>query len=55
MAHYFYQYILFDLLTLPFIILGAYLGIIIVKRLSEKTYRWFIITMTIIAAIFMLV
>jgi uncharacterized protein len=47
--------IFFDLLTLPFIILGAYLGIVIVKRLSEKTYRWFIIVMTIIAAIFMLV
>ena len=47
--------ILFDLLALPFIILGAYLGIIIVKRLSEKTYRWFIISMTIIAAIFMLI
>ena len=45
---------LFDLLTLPFIILGAYLGIIIIKRLSEKTYRWFIISMTITAALFML-
>jgi uncharacterized membrane protein YfcA len=45
---------LFDLLTLPFIVLGAYLGIIIVKKLSEKTYRWFIIAMTIIAAVFML-
>ncbi|HKZ38705.1 MAG TPA: sulfite exporter TauE/SafE family protein [Chryseolinea sp.] len=45
---------LFDLLTLPFIILGAYLGIIIVKKLSEKMYRWFIISMTIIAALFML-
>jgi uncharacterized protein len=46
---------LFDLLALPFIILGAYLGIIIVKQLSEKTYRWFIIIMTIVAAIFMLI
>ncbi len=45
---------LFDLLTLPFIILGAYLGIIIVKKLSEQTYRWFIISMTIVAALFML-
>jgi hypothetical protein len=45
---------LFDLTTLPFIIFGAYLGIIIVKKLSEKTYRWFIIVMTIIAAVFML-
>jgi uncharacterized protein len=46
---------LFDLLALPLIILGAYLGIIIVKQLSEKTYRWFIIIMTIVAAIFMLI
>jgi uncharacterized membrane protein YfcA len=45
---------LFDLITLPFIILGAFLGIIVVKKLSEKTYRWFIIGMTIIAALFML-
>ena len=36
------------------IILGAYLGIIIVKKLSERTYRWFIIVMTLIAAFFML-
>jgi uncharacterized membrane protein YfcA len=45
---------LFDLLTIPFIILGAYLGIIIVKKLSEKMYRWFIVSMTIVAALFML-
>ena len=45
---------LFDLLTLPVIIFGAYLGIIIVKKLSEKMYRWFIISMTIVAALFML-
>jgi uncharacterized membrane protein YfcA len=46
---------LLDLCTLPLIILGAYLGIVIVKKLSEKTYRWFIIVMTLIAAFFMLV
>lgn len=46
--------ILLGLLTLPMIILGAYLGIIIVKKLSEKAYRWFIIAMTLIAALFML-
>lgn len=46
---------LLDFSTLPMILLGAYLGIVIVKRLSEKTYRWFIIVMTLIAAFFMLV
>jgi uncharacterized membrane protein YfcA len=47
--------VLLDLSTLPLIILGAYLGIIIVKKLSERTYRWFIIVMTLVAAFFMLV
>ncbi len=46
---------LFNLLAIPFIIVGAYFGIIIVKQLSERTYRWFIIFMTIIAAVFMLI
>jgi uncharacterized membrane protein YfcA len=47
--------VLLDLSTLPLILLGAYLGIIIVKKLSERTYRWFIIVMTLVAAFFMLV
>jgi len=42
-----------DLLTLPAIVLGAYLGIFIVSKLSEQVYRWFIISMTLIAAAFM--
>lgn len=46
---------LFDLLTLPFIIAGAYFGIVIVQKLSEQMYRWFIIIMTIVAAVFMLI
>lgn len=45
---------LLDLMTLPVIMLGAYLGIVVVRNLSEKMYRWFIITMTIVAALFML-
>lgn len=46
---------LLDLTTLPFIALGAWLGILIVKSLPENAYRWFIIGMTLIAAIVMLV
>lgn len=42
-----------DLATLPFIGLGAFLGIVIVKRIRDKAYRWFIIVMTVIAALFM--
>ena len=45
---------LLDLTTIPLIALGAWLGILIVKNLNEKTYRWFIIAMTLIAAAFML-
>jgi uncharacterized membrane protein YfcA len=47
--------LLLDLMTIPFIVLGAWLGIVIVKNLSEKTYKWFIIVMTIISAIYMLI
>ena len=43
-----------DLTTLPVIALGAWLGIIIVKNLSEGGYRWFIIGMTLVAAVFMM-
>lgn len=44
-----------DLLMLPFILMGGVLGIAIVKRLSEKVYRWFIIVMTFVAALFMFI
>ena len=46
---------LLSLTTLPIILLGAILGVKIIKRVPEKYYRWFIIIMTIIAALFMLV
>lgn len=45
----------FDLTLLPLIMLGAWLGIIIVKALTETMYRWFIIVMTLIAAIGMVI
>lgn len=45
--------LLLDGLMLPIILLGAYLGVVITKQLSEKSYRWFIIIMTVAAAIFM--
>jgi uncharacterized membrane protein YfcA len=44
---------LLDLTTLPFIALGAVLGVVVVKKLPENAYRWFIIAMTLIAAVFM--
>lgn len=44
---------LLGLATLPFIGLGAFIGILIVKRIRDKHYRWFIIAMTALAALFM--
>lgn len=45
---------LLDAMTIPLIIVGGILGIVIVKKLREETYRWFIIAMTLVAAVFML-
>ena len=44
---------LLDLVTLPFIGVGAFLGIAIVKRIRDRAYRWFIIAMTLVASLFM--
>jgi uncharacterized membrane protein YfcA len=46
---------LLNLTTLPIIILGAFLGILLVKNIPERAYRWFIISMTLVAAVFMLI
>jgi len=43
-----------SIVTLPVILLGALIGISIIKKIPEEYYRWFIITMTIVAAIFMI-
>lgn len=42
-----------DLTTLPLIVLGAFLGIRIVKLIPDKQYRWFVMSTMMIAAIFM--
>jgi uncharacterized membrane protein YfcA len=44
-----------DLATLPFIVAGAVIGIYIVEKIEDRTYRWFIIIMTLIAAFFMVI
>jgi len=46
--------LLLDLSALPFIGLGAFLGVVIVKRIQDRAYRWFIIAMTVVASVFML-
>ncbi|GAB2690715.1 sulfite exporter TauE/SafE family protein [Aliiglaciecola aliphaticivorans] len=44
-----------NLLGLPFIAFGIYMGIQIVKRVPDKQYRWLVIAMTGLAAGFMLI
>ncbi|MBS1506124.1 MAG: sulfite exporter TauE/SafE family protein [Bacteroidetes bacterium] len=44
---------LFALVLTPAIIMGAYLGVLLVKKMSDQTYRWFIVGMTFVAAIVM--
>jgi uncharacterized membrane protein YfcA len=46
--------LLINFITIPAILLGAYIGISISKKLSDITYRWFIIAITLLAAILML-
>jgi uncharacterized membrane protein YfcA len=45
---------LLNLICLPFIALGAWAGIVIVKRIQEKYYRWLVIGMTGFASLLML-
>ncbi|MFZ9982085.1 MAG: sulfite exporter TauE/SafE family protein, partial [Cyclobacteriaceae bacterium] len=47
--------ILLDLVLLPLIMAGAWAGILLVRLFSDRSYRWFIIVMTLIAAIRMLI
>jgi uncharacterized membrane protein YfcA len=46
---------LLNLICLPFIALGAWCGIWLVKRIPEKYYRWLVIGMTGTASILMLI
>ena len=47
--------LLFDFTLLPAIALGAFLGIWLVKRFSDKTYRVFVIFVTVLSAFLLLV
>ena len=44
-----------NLMALPTIALGAYLGIILVKRIPEKPYRAFVIVITALSALLLLI
>jgi uncharacterized membrane protein YfcA len=41
----------FDLLVTPFILLGAFLGVLLVKKVSEKVFRKLLMTLTLISTI----
>jgi len=43
--------ILVDFLAIPFVILGAYAGIKVVRRINELTYRWVVIVITFVSAL----
>jgi uncharacterized protein len=44
---------LFAIALAPAIVLGAFLGVYLVKKMSDRFYRWFIIAMTFVASIVM--
>jgi len=47
--------VIIDLIMLPAISLGAFLGIWIVRKISDKTYRTFIIIVTVLSAFLLLI
>lgn len=49
------QTIVIDLLVFPFIALGAWLGIMAVKRIPDHSYRWIVITITLVSAFLILI
>lgn len=48
------QTLLLDVIAIPSIFLGAFLGVLFVKRLPEKSYRGFIIFMTLVSTMLLL-
>ena len=43
--------LLIDLFTVPFVMLGAYLGIKIVHKIKDQSYRWIVVVITFISAL----
>ncbi len=50
-----WQSLLLDLITLPAIALGAFLGIKLVKALPESTFRYAVIVLTVLSAFLLLI
>ncbi|TKG90148.1 sulfite exporter TauE/SafE family protein [Puteibacter caeruleilacunae] len=47
--------LLLDIMMFPAIALGAWLGVRIVKRIPDATYRWFVIIITILSAFLLII
>jgi uncharacterized membrane protein YfcA len=46
---------LIDFISVPAIVLGAWLGIVIVKKIPEKTFKWLVIVVTTLSAFLILI
>ncbi|WP_416305523.1 sulfite exporter TauE/SafE family protein [Neptunicella sp. SCSIO 80796] len=44
-----------NLIGLPFIAFGAWAGIVFVRHIPDKQYRWLVLAMTAVAAVFMVI
>jgi len=47
--------LLIDAFAIPFVMLGAYIGIKVVHVIKEKTYRWAVVVITFISALFIFI
>ena len=43
--------VIIDLLVIPFVMIGAYIGIKLVHAIKDQAYRWFVVVITFISAI----
>ena len=50
-----FQTFTIDLIVFPFIALGAWMGIKVVKKIPEHTYRWLVIAITVVSAFLILI
>lgn len=49
------EMLLLDLVLIPFVVLGAVGGRLIVKRISRRAFEWSVITLSILGAVYLLV
>ena len=47
--------LIIDILVFPAIAIGAWIGILVVKKIPEKAYKWFVIVITVLSAFLILI